>query len=338
MLIDELITTLTGNLIYSILSLVLVLLLIYYATDILSKEFSILWDKLKLSPWIKWATFDAIWWSLLEFFTAIISIIILGKKWLEIWIWTIWGSAIFNILMISFFAIVFYKKNKIKKFSKNDIKRDTIFFIISVLILFFWVNNNLYLLTSLLLIFTYFLYLIYLNKENKYYILDHKHRVKKHYKNTKNIKINFFKIILAFIILYFWVELSVQSIIFISNYFWVSHFVTSLILLAIVTSSPDLLLWIKTARNWRIDSSFWNAIWSNIFNICIWLGLPILIWIFLWIDFNNIFYIDYYILVFIIISSLIFLFLAYRQKLLKKDWYILLGVYLIFIFYILYQK
>jgi len=331
---NYIINTLTDCLFCSIVSILLVFLLVYYATLILSKEFSIIWDKLKLSPWIKWATFDAIWWSIPEFFTAIVSIIILGKKWLEIWIWTIWWSAIFNILMISFFAIVFYKKNKIKKFSKYDIKRDTIFFIISILILFFWINNNLYFLTSIFLIITYLVYLYFLRKQNNIYISMHKHRIKKHYKNVKNIKVNFLKILLAFVILYFWVELSIHSVVYLSNYYWVSHFVTSLILLAIITSSPDLLLWIRTSREGRIDSSFWNAVWSNIFNICIWLGIPILIGLLLGINFNNSFFIDYHILIFLILSSLIFLYLGFKKKILKKDWYILLLTYIIFILYV----
>ena len=331
---NYIINTLTDCLFCSIVSILLVFLLVYYATLILSKEFSIIWDKLKLSPWIKWATFDAIWWSIPEFFTAIVSIIILGKKWLEIWIWTIWWSAIFNILMISFFAIVFYKKNKIKKFSKYDIKRDTIFFIISILILFFWINNNLYFLTSIFLIITYLVYLYFLRKQNNIYISMHKHRIKKHYKNVKNIKVNFLKILLAFVILYFWVELSIHSVVYLSNYYWISHFVTSLILLAIITSSPDLLLWIRTSREGRIDSSFWNAVWSNIFNICIWLGIPILIGLLLGINFNNSFFIDYHILIFLILSSLIFLYLGFKKKILKKDWYILLLTYIIFILYV----
>ena len=330
--------TLTNCLFCSIVSILIVFLLVYYATFILSEEFSVIWDKLKLSPSIKWATFDAIWWSIPEFFTAIISIILLWKEWLKVWIWTIWWSAIFNILVISFFAIIFYKKNKIKKFSKNDIKRDTLFFIISVFILYFWINNNLYFITWISLITVYSLYLFVLKKENNTYILEHKHKVKKHYKEVKNKKINFLKIIFAFLILYFWVELSVHAVIFLSNYFWISSFITSLILLAIVTSSPDLLLWIRTARNWKIDSSFSNAVWSNIFNICIWLWLPILIWLSLWINFENSFFIDFHILLFLIFSSLIFLYLWYKKKIVKKDWYILLLSYIIFILYVFFHK
>ncbi len=338
MFINNIIKTLTDNLFSSIISLIVVFLIVYYATIILSKEFSILWDKLKLSPWIKWATFDVIWGSIPELFSVLVAIIILWKKWLEVWIWTIWWSIIFNVLIIPFFAIIFYKKNKIKKFSIDNIKRDVIFFIISILILFFWVNNNLYFFTSILLIIIYWIYLYFLSIKNKEYILEHKHRVKEHYKSAKNEKIAFFKIIISLIILYFWTELSVNSIIFLSDYFWISNFISSLILLAAITSYPNLLFWIKAAKNWRIDSSFWDSVWSNIFDVCIWLWIPILIGILIWIDFTNSFFIDYHILIFMIFSSLVFLFLVYKEKIFKKDWYILLIMYFIFMFYVLYQK
>ena len=111
----------------------------------------------------------------------------------------------------------------------------------------------------------------------------------------------------------------------------------SLFLLAAITSIPDTFLSVKASKKWDIDASLSNAVWSNIFDICIWLWVPIMIWIWIMglhpkVDFST----QIPIFWFLILSVIVYYLVLNTKKLNKNYAYILWVLYLIFIWYLVY--
>ena len=117
----------------------------------------------------------------------------------------------------------------------------------------------------------------------------------------------------------------------------ISVLVISLILLAWITSVPDTLLSIKASRRGDIDAGLSNAVWSNIFDVCMGLWLPILIGIvFMKISPQINLSENISIFVFLIFSTILYFALLHKKNLTSKDSYLLLGLYAIFIVYLIW--
>jgi len=336
-MLENIIHLLTWNWIGVIITLILVMLLLNFATWKLEEELSTAWKKLKMPAWIRWATFDAVSSSLPEFLTAMTALILLKEKGLEVWIWTISGSAIFNILIIPLFALLFYKWKDIIKVSKAWINRDVIFYIASIVIFLIWLYLNKLFIMGAVLVFLYFIYLFVLYSQSKIYKIINTKEVEKNYREVLDKKVWYFTILYSLVLVYVGVELSVHSASFIGTDLWISPLVVALVLLAAITSIPDTLLSIKASKKWDIDASLSNAVWSNIFDICIWLWVPIMIWIWImWlnpvVDFSE----NLPIFIFLIISVFAYLAVLSTKKLNKKSGYYLLVLYLSFIWYLIY--
>lgn len=336
-MIENIIYLLTWNWIWVIITLSLVMLLLNFATWKLEEQLSVVWKKIKIPTSVRWATLDAISSSLPEFLTAMIALILLKEKWLEIWIWTISGSAIFNILIIPFFALLFFKWKNIIKISKSWINRDVFFYILSIIIFLIWLYLNKLFIMWFILVFLYFWYLFVLYFESKTHKIINAKSVKESYEEVKNKKISYITIIYTLVFIYIWVELSVHSAQFIWNSLWISNLIVALVLLSAITSIPDTLLSVKAAKKWDIDASLSNAVGSNIFDICIGLWLPILIWIwFMWLKPLVNFWENFPIFIFLILSVLVYLLILSFKKITKKSGYFLIFMYLIFIGYLIY--
>ena len=336
-MIENIIHLLTWNWIWVILTLSLVMLLLNFATWKLEEQLSTIWKKIKIPTSVRWATLDAVSSSLPEFLTAMIGLILLKEKWLEIWIWTISGSAIFNILIIPFFALLFYKWKDIIRVSKKGINRDVIFYILSIVIFLIWLYFNELFIMWFLLVLLYFCYLFVLYWESRINKNTDKEKINKAYDEVKNKKVSYVTVIYTLILIYIWVELSVHCAQFIWTSLWISTLVVALVLLAAITSIPDTLLSIKSSRKWDIDASLSNAVGSNIFDICIGLWVPIIIWIgIMWlnpiVDFKQ----NFPIFVFLILSVFLYLFILSFKKITKKSGYLLILMYLVFIGYLIY--
>jgi len=328
---------LTWNWIWVILNLIFVMLLLNFATSKLEEELSIIWKKLKISPSVRWATFDAISSSLPEFLTAFVWLILLKEKGLEVWIWTISGSAIFNILIIPFFALLFYKWKWLIKIEKSWIKRDSVFYIISIIIFLLGLYLNKLFLMWVFLVILYIFYIYFLYKESQKNKEINKEEIEKSFLEVKDKKISYFTIFYSLVLVYIWVELAVRDAEFIWESLWISTLVVSLVLLASITSIPDTLLSIKASQKWDIDASLSNAVWSNIFDICIWLWFPIIIWIWImWLSPKVEFSSQIPIFLFLIFSVFTYLFVLSFKKLNKNSWYLLIWLYSIFIAYLVY--
>ncbi len=334
-MINIILNLLTNNWIGVIFTLIWVMFLLNFATWKLEEQLSIIWKKLKIPAWVRWATFDAVSSSLPEFLTALIWLILLKEKWLEVWIWTISGSAIFNILIIPFFALLFYKTKWIISISKYWIKRDSIFYVISIIVFLAWVYYNELFLMWVSLFILYFFYVTVLYFNAKKHKAENYLIVEKDYLEVKNKKINYFIVIFSLVLVYLWVELSVYSAEFIWKSLWISTLIMSLILLAAITSIPDTLLSVKASKKWDIDASLSNAVWSNIFDICIGLWVPIMIWIWImWLNPKVDFSTQIPIFWFLILSVIVYFIILSFKNLNKKHWYILLWMYIIFILYL----
>lgn len=336
-MIENIINLLTHTWTWVIIILIWVMFLLNFATWKLEEELSIIWKKIKIPASVRWATFDAISSSLPEFLTALIGLILLREKGIEVWIWTISGSAIFNILVIPFFALLVYKNSWIIKVSKSWIKRDSIFYIISIIIFLAWIYYNELFLMWVVLIILYSFYITVLYFSSKKHKQKNLDEIIQNFNEVKNKKINYFTIIYSLFLIYIWVELSIKSAEFIWETLWISTLVMSLFLLAWITSIPDTFLSVKASQKWDIDASLSNAVWSNIFDICIWLWVPIMIWIWLmWLKPKVNFSEQIPIFWFLIFSVVIYYLVLNIKKLNKNYSYILWFFYFIFVWYLVY--
>lgn len=325
----------TSNWILVIITLVIATYIINIAADSLWEELELIWKKLKL-PWsVRWATFDAIASSIPELVTSIIWILIL-KSFDGIALWTVAGSWIFNILIIPILAILAYKGTKKIKIHNGWINRDALFYFLSIMIFILWFAFNMLLLMSIILVSLYiwYIWVLYLQaKKHKEELTDEDlEELKK--AEWKTVKIHI--IIWALLVIYVAIEFAVQSASFISDAVWIPILVTSLIILAALTSIPDAILSIKSAKRWDIDGALSNAVGSNIFDINIGLGWPLMIAI-LFFDFNPVVSLEanWFLFVFLLASLFITFFVVKKKEIKKTDTIYMWAIYLAFIWYVI---
>lgn len=325
------------NWITVIFSFLVVMLILNFATSKLEEELTTIWKKLKIPDWVRWATFDAMSSSLPELLTVMVWLMSFWAVWLEVWIWTVSWSAIFNILIIPFFSILAYQWVKKISPEKSWINRDSIFYLFAISIfllgLYFW---ELFLM-SIVLIAVYIWYLFALYFESKKHKKKNAELINEAYDEVKNVKIWYFTIWYALILTYIWVEVAVACASFVWENLWISALVVSLVILAAVTSIPDTLLSVKSAKKWMINASLSNAVWSNIFDICIWLWVPIFVWVwFLWLDPKVDFAKNAPIFVFLVASVIFYFWILQKKNINKKDSIWFLAFYLVFLGYLVW--
>jgi len=320
-----------------IITLVVVMFVLNYWTSILEEQLSVIWKKIKIPASVRWATFDAISSSLPEFLTSLVWLFVLDAKWLEVGIGTIWGSAIFNILIIPALVLIFYKGKGIIQIEAKWIKRDSIFYVLSIVILLLGLYFNQFTLMGLVLVLNYLIYIFFLYRHSQDHRKVNTQKVEDAYNKVKHIKVSYLKIILSLILIYVGVEASVVAAEWIGKQLHVSVLIVSLVLLASITSIPDTLLSIKSSQKWDIDAGLSNAVGSNIFDICIGLWIPILIWtLILGFNLHVDFWTNFGVFVFIILSTIIYFFVLSKKNISKKDGLWLLGLYALFILYLVY--
>ena len=214
---------------------------------------------------------------------------------------TIIGSSAFNIAVIpvvSFFYVYSFDKGKFFEINRFVIKQDVIFLLLSIIILLsgFFIGINEYFAT--LLILFYFLYIYFVIKKrsrikNKKPVNDSVfHNIKDTFISSF-LDLNFFSLFfrgkitafssvvvgfLSVIIIGFSCYCLVFATDKISDILNVNIFFTAFIIAAIASSIPDTILSIQDAKNEKFSDSFSNAFGSNIFDICIGIGLPVFIY------------------------------------------------------------
>jgi len=210
---------------------------------------------------------------------------------------TIIGSSAFNIAIIptiSYLYVYKYDKNIFFEINKLIIKQDVFFLLVSILILMLglFIGINLYL--SIFLILFYFIYIYYvikkrskinIKKDSIIPILNQEESLLTSLFSLNLFvlffkgKVNKFSSIFILFLSTFIIGLSCYFLVMatgkISEFFNINLFFGAFIIAAIASSIPDTLLSIQDAKNNKFSDSFSNAFGSNIFDICIGIGLPV---------------------------------------------------------------
>ena len=279
-----------------------VLIISFYLLAIVCEDFFIgsldaISDRFKLSSDVAGATFMAMGSSAPELFTALFAIFRAGNHG-DIGAGTIVGSAIFNILVIIGVSASF----KRAKLTWQPVIRDTIFYVLTILLLLavFW-DGKVVLAEALLFIVGYLVYVVTVviwkkilpYKDTNVIDIVEKAQKKNAFAKASKELIGFFipdpskkpqaylitfgaSIIALAALSYILVEAAVG----IGEILHVNPTIIALTVLAAGTSIPDLFSSVIVAKQGRGDMAVSNAVGSNIFDILFGLGFP---WILLFI-------------------------------------------------------
>ena len=187
------------------------------------------------------------------------------------------GSCIVNILLIVGIAAV-VKPIKVKE---ETIKKElplllmitiAFFILLNDSIFFRDVDNGLTRVDALMLIcwFAYFMYYIFS------VLKAHK---KEREKNAKySLLTSILYIIITLVLIVISSDLVVDNAVILAEKIGISQKIIAMTIIVIGTSLPELIMTVTSARKGEFDMAIGNIIGTNIFNICIVLGLPILIY------------------------------------------------------------
>ncbi len=249
--------------------------------------------KLRLSSDMAGSTLMAAGSSAPELAVALFAILLKGNH-EAIGIGTIVGSALFNILVIT--GVVMYIRRK-TKLIWQPIFRDIIFYILAILLLAYtFYTGRINLLSGLLLVGTYLLYIIvvyfwkrlfpYEDIENEPERIIRPEKMESSWMKTRfgtfdqfisRFQFIVFIVSIALISLLSW--LLVRSAVGISATLGIPELLVGITIVAIGTSLPDLISSVIVARQGRPGMAINNAIGSNTFDILIGLGLPFLLYV-----------------------------------------------------------
>ena len=92
------------------------------------------------------------------------------------------------------------------------------------------------------------------------------------------LKTSIFLMVISLIIISMTSDVVVDCAEYIADIFGVSQKIISMTIIVIGTSLPELIMTVSSARKGEFDMAVGNIIGTNIFNMCIVLGLPIVIY------------------------------------------------------------
>jgi len=314
------------SLLIAISIIILSSIVIYFAGEKFANTSSNIGDYLNLPRDVKGATFDAISSSLPELLVALYSVIFF--KQFEVGIGTVTGSALFNLLIIP--GICVFVAPVAFKVSKKVISRDALFYLIAVftlIVLLIYFKSWGFIISIILL----GIYALYIRK-----IIVH---TKHHQKNSqkKEHKINILKELIIFIILLFVIGiftfLLTDSAIDLSKILNIPAVIIAFTIVAGATSIPDTIISVANAKKGDLDDATSNVFGSNIFDILIGIGLPLLIYN-IYKGALEITFVNLEIVLGLLGSTILVLFFfADDHTLRKKEAAILLFMYLVFVVY-----
>lgn len=186
------------------------------------------------------------------------------------------GSSIINILLIiGVSAIVSPIKLK-----ERTIKRELPLLVVITTAFFFLINDSFFKPAAInalsradgIMLIMWFiafcLYVCYLTKKSREEFLN---------EPKYNKKQAILRIIISLIVIIITSDLIVDSAIFIAEFLNISQKIISMTIIVIGTSLPELTITVLSAKKGEFDMAIGNIIGTNIFNICVVLGLPITI-------------------------------------------------------------
>lgn len=329
-----------NNIWIALIALIIMFYIINKASGKLGDALHVLGLKLKMPLSVKGATLDAVASSFPEFATAMVSVIAYAK-FDDVGVPTIAGSGVYNILIIPMLSMIFFKGKKLVIHTdKKGIIRDTIFYIISLTaLLAFGLGTHYSLIGGFVLVGIYIVYIIYLLIQIK----QHRDGIDEDKKDIldESNKMTYMQILMwtliGIAVIWVGIDIIVKSIGVISQVWKIPEFLVSAIILAGATSMPDTILSVKSAKRGDIDGAVSNAIGSNIFNICICLGLPIIVYRLMYGKLLESNLADNLIMIiFLIVSMIVTSFILIKKSgAKKKDSYIMLFTYILFLIVII---
>lgn len=290
--------------------------------DVFIDNASILARKFKLSEVFIGLTIVAFGTSMPEFFVNAQS----AFHWhTDMALGNIIGSNIANIGLILWCWITLWSI-----YIKKDIRKDILisigFSLLLLLLSFFWENAwvvKLEYISWALLLVCFLCYFIYSYKNNSHTFEDNTEILK------RSTAIVILLIVIWLIAVIGWSELVVQNAIKIANIFWISDKVIGLTIIAIWTSLPELVTTIISLKKWHNDMAVGNIVWSNIFNVGLILWTTISLYP---IITSKTIYIDLIIMILLMAILSVYAFFS-TQPLKKWQWLLLLGIYVVYLFY-----
>lgn len=181
----------------------------------------------------------------------------------------------------------------------------------------------------ILVFFIFVLYLIQLvRKRDKSFNADEEMNVK-----YKNPIIALMLLIVSLILIIFSSDLIVNNAVELSYKLNISEKIVTMVIVAIGTSLPEMITTYSSAKKGEFDIAIGNIIGTNIFNICIVLGLPIVIYGGIGLQGFN--FID---IIAVFSSSLILYIFAKNDNVIsKKEGGLMLALFAIYYAYVLLQ-
>jgi len=252
---------------------------------------------------IKGPTINAIASSLPELFISTMFLFYYGDiKGFSASYATIIGSSAFNIAVIPVvsFLIVYFKSNTQKfEIDRVIVKQDGIF-LIGAIILFllgFLFGINIYFTCILIGYYIAYVWSLYNSRKSNKSDFECNNIVKTESSNgifsdILNLKFfsifnsgkitttsSLFTILFSIVVIGFSCDILITSTEDISKVIGINLFFVSFFIASIASSIPDTFLSVKDATNGKFKDSFSNAYGSNMFDICIGLGLPLFVYI-----------------------------------------------------------
>lgn len=244
------------------------------------------------------------------------------------------GSNIANILLILGVAALFSNL----KVDSSIIKKQIPFSILAVVALFILINSTILNKTGqdglmrsggliLILFFCIFLYYIFSVAKKSDALKEENKEIKQLNKRTSILMI-----ISGVVALFFGGKFIVDSSVFIASSLGLSQALIGLTIVAVGTSLPELAASVMAARKNQADMAIGNVVGSNIFNILWILGLSSIISP---ISYNPAMNFD--IIFLIIVSVILFplIFIGKKYHFTKKEGFVLIGLYIAYLIYII---
>lgn len=251
------------------------------ASDKLGDVLHVLGIKLKVPTSVRGATFDAVASSFPEFATAMIAVLVY-KEFTDVGVPTIAGSGIFNVLLIPMASILAFKGSLHLAIDRKSIYRDMFFYILSLAVLgFSMLSGSFNAISGVALVAVYIAYILYLQRQTKSHQAALANGEIEEDDDEDVEDMSYTNMIFWIVVTIGAIWVSVDAIIasagVVAEFLSIPKFITSVIIIAAATSIPDTLLSVKSAKRGDADGAIANAVGSNIFDICICLGLPMII-------------------------------------------------------------
>jgi cation:H+ antiporter len=229
------------------------------------------------SPGVRGATINAIASSLPELFTTVVFLVILGDSdGFVSGISTVAGSSVFNAFVIPGVMIltVFVKNRKsLKDHDRSLVLRDGLWLLTVQTLIYCIILTGLFSFwhgALLMIIYGLYIFMLYRNNKKSEEEDCHFTPETKRSLNTKFV----LGIIGVGVGCFFLVEICVK----LGNEFNLGVPIIALVIAAAATSVPDTFLSVRDARQGKTDDAISNAFGSNIFDLCIAIGLPLFIY------------------------------------------------------------